>query len=174
MKKDGINLTETVETISGFIAAAAKTAPKAKGVDNLVMKIFTAGEISALADKMEETGKDTPRPQTFMRDADSIRKSSAVLVIGTLSKALGLDCSFCSRVSCAKAEKDSVPCAYNFTDLGIAIGSAVSKAADFRMDNRIMYTVGYTVKKHKMMGKNVQMALGVPFSASGKNPFFDR
>ncbi len=174
MKKDTLRLKETVETISRFAAAAAQTAPKAKGIDNLVMRIFTGNDIPELAAKMEETGKKTPRPQTFTRDAASVRKSSAVLVIGTHSQTLGLDCSFCGRNTCAEAEKDSVCCAYNLTDLGIAVGSAVSSAADFRIDNRIMYTVGYTVKKHNLMEYDIQMALGIPLSATEKNPFFDR
>ena len=156
------------------MAAAARTAPKAKGKDNLVIDIFTGDRLQDLAAKIRETGEETARPQTFSRDASSIEQSSAVVVIGTKSETLKLDCSFCGKKTCAEAEKENITCAYNSSDLGIAVGSAVSRAADFRIDNRIMYTVGYTVKKHNLLGRKIRMALGIPLSATGKNPFFDR
>jgi len=55
--------------------------------------------------------------------------------------------------------------------LGIAIGSAVSIAANNRIDNRIMYTAGYTAIKNKLLGENIKIAFGIPLSATGKNIF---
>lgn len=138
------------------------------------MDIFWGERLKELAAKCIKAGETTSRPQTFARDAASLKKASAVLVIGTVSSPLGLDCGFCGRDSCSQAEKENITCAYNSGDLGIAVGSAVSRAADFRIDNRIMYTVGYTVKKYNLIGKNIRMALGIPLSADSKNPFFDR
>lgn len=174
MEKENFDLEKIVQRAAEFMAAAAKTAPKAKGENNLVIHIFKGDRLRNLATLTEETGKETSRPQTFSRDAKSLRKAAAVLIIGTISRNLGLDCSFCGRASCTQAAKEGITCAYNSSDLGIAVGSAVSRASDFRIDNRIMYTVGYTVKKHNLLGENIRMALGIPLSATGKNPFFDR
>jgi uncharacterized ferredoxin-like protein len=62
----------------------------------------------------------------------------------------------------------------NSVDLGIAIGSAVSVAADHRVDNRVMYTVGKAAIDAKLLGPDVVIAFGIPLSVSSKNPFFDR
>jgi len=59
-------------------------------------------------------------------------------------------------------------------DLGIAIGSAVSIAADLRVDNRVMYSVGKAALNVGILGDDVKIAYGIPLSISGKNPFFDR
>lgn len=167
-------LEKTMLDIAGFMAVAARTAPKAKGLDNIVMKIFENKDLDALADKMIETGKDTARPQTFERDARSVRSSDCMLVVGTKRKVLGLDCGFCGLGTCDQANTANVVCAYNSGDLGIAVGSAVTAAGRFHADNRIMYTVGYTVIKNSLMDDDICMALGIPLSATGKNPFFDR
>jgi len=66
------------------------------------------------------------------------------------------------------------PCAFNTGDLGIAIGSAVSVAMEHRVDNRIMYTVGQAALEMGILGPEVKIIYGIPLSASGKNPFFDR
>jgi uncharacterized ferredoxin-like protein len=163
-----------LKQIADFMAVAARTAPKARGIDNLTIKIFEKQELNDLADKMIETGKTTGRAQTFNRDAESVRKSACVLVIATSYSTLKLDCGFCGAETCKDAEDKNITCAYNSGDLGIAVGSAVSTASQFHADNRIMYTIGYTVKKHSMLEKEVRMALGIPLSATGKNQFFDR
>ncbi|MDA3792280.1 MAG: DUF2148 domain-containing protein [Elusimicrobia bacterium] len=169
-----MDLEKKIIEIAGFMAVSARTAPKAKGVDNIKIKIFSKEELVSLAEAMKETGKKTDRPDTFNRDSDSIKKTSCLLVIATTSATLKLDCGFCGFNTCGEAEKSRATCAYNSGDLGIAVGSAVSTAADFKVDNRIMYTAGYTVKKKNLMGKDIRMALGIPLSATGKNPFFDR
>ena len=57
-------------------------------------------------------------------------------------------------------------------DLGIAIGSAVKTASMLNIDNRIMYSIGATAMKMKLM--DADMIIGIPLSATGKNIFFDR
>jgi uncharacterized ferredoxin-like protein len=47
-------------------------------------------------------------------------------------------------------------------------------AADFRIDNRIMYTAGKAAVELGMLGDDVKIAYGLPLAAKGKNPFFDR
>lgn len=65
-------------------------------------------------------------------------------------------------------------CSFNSGDLGIAVGSAVSVATDHRVDNRIMYSAGKAALELGLLGDGVAIAFGVPLSATGKNPFFDR
>jgi uncharacterized ferredoxin-like protein len=65
-------------------------------------------------------------------------------------------------------------CAFNSGDLGIALGSAVSRAADLRIDNRILFTAGKAAVELGMFGDDIRIAYGIPLSVSGKNPFFDR
>jgi uncharacterized ferredoxin-like protein len=67
-----------------------------------------------------------------------------------------------------------VPCVFNTGDLGIAIGSAVSIAADHRVDNRVMYSVGQAVLEMGLFPPEVKIAYGIPLSATSKSPFFDR
>ena len=59
-------------------------------------------------------------------------------------------------------------------DLGIAIGSAVSMAADARVDNRVMFSVGRAAMEMKLLGDRVSQMVGIPLCVSGKSPFFDR
>jgi uncharacterized ferredoxin-like protein len=58
-------------------------------------------------------------------------------------------------------------------DLGVALGSAVSVAADARIDNRMMFTIGKAAASMGLLGE-YEMIIGVPLSVSGKTPFFDR
>ena len=167
-------IEKAVINISEMMALAAKTAPKARGEDNLVIKVFKENELDKLADQMETTGKSTKRPDTFKRDASSVRKSFSALVIGTRYSTLNLDCGFCGHPTCESAKSKDITCAYNSGDLGIAVGSACGIASDFHVDNRIMYTLGYTVVKNGLMGDDIRMALGIPRSATSKNPYFDR
>jgi len=50
----------------------------------------------------------------------------------------------------------------------------VSVAADLRVDNRVMYSVGKAALNIGILGEDVKIAYGIPLSISGKNPFFDR
>lgn len=164
---------ETVLEIAKKIAIAARTAPKAKGVDNIEIAILTQEDIEVLAEKMEEIAEAEGR-KSFVRDADNCRKSQVVMLFGTKLESLGLNCQFCGFETCAeKEERPEIPCFFNANDLGIAIGSAVSIAADNRIDSRVMYTVGYSAKKLGLL-PGCSAILGLPLSVSGKSPFFDR
>jgi uncharacterized ferredoxin-like protein len=124
---------------------------------------------------MKKLAKKHDRPG-FKRDADNCQSASAILLIGTKAKPIGLAfCSFCGYKDCSSLEKSKGICAYNSIDLGIAAGSAVSVASDFRVDNRIMYSAGKAaIDMNLFKNKNIRIALGIPLSCSGKNPFFDR
>jgi uncharacterized ferredoxin-like protein len=51
----------------------------------------------------------------------------------------------------------------------------VSAAAELGLDNRVMYGIGLAAVKTGLFGDpGIRCALGVPFSVTSKNVFFDR
>jgi uncharacterized ferredoxin-like protein len=163
-----------IMAVANLMCIAARTAPKARGTDNISTLILTDADIEELSKKMIEVANTGYRTNTFLRDAETIKKATAVVLIGTKISTIGLDCGFCGFGTCKKCEESKGVCAYNSGDLGIAVGSAVSVAADNRIDNRIMYTAGFSAVKNKLLGPDVKIAFGIPLSASGKNIFFER
>jgi len=163
-----------IEQVAELMCLAAKTAPKARGLDLLEIAIIKGDKIKQLSEKMLKIG-EKENHKTFLRDGDNILQATAIVLLGTRTQYLGLKlCGFCGYSGCADAEKSKAICAFNTGDLGIAVGSAVSVAMDHRLDNRIMYSVGKAAIELGLLGTEVKVAYGVPLSATGKNPFFDR
>jgi len=167
--------SEVVLKVAKLMAITARTAPKAHGVDNLEIAIATNKTINMLSAAMHEIGRKH-KMDFFNRDADNIIKSPAVLLIGTHIKTQEIKkCGMCGFKNCAGKNKyPNTPCVFNTNDLGIAIGSAVSVAANHHIDNRVMFSVGQAAVKLQLLGKDVKIAFGIPLSATSKNPFFDR
>lgn len=160
--------------VARFMCVAARTAPKAKGIDNIVTVVVEGEGLEKLAAKMKYFAGKENKPG-FARDADCILKCPCVVLIGTKIAPVNLTfCGFCGWPDCETMVKKSGTCAYNTLDLGIAVGSAVSIAADFRVDNRVMYSAGLTAIKMGLLDKEVKVAIAIPLSATGKNIFFDR
>jgi uncharacterized ferredoxin-like protein len=157
------------------MALAARTAPKGRGRDQLHFLILTGDEKVALADRMEEIGTNDDIA-FFVRDAGNVRSAPVILLIGTEASPLGVrHCGFCGWKDCEEnRERGTNPCAFSVGDLGIAMGSAVSYAARRHIDNRIMFTAGRAAMDMGLFPEVVKLANGVPLSATGKNPFFDR
>ena len=110
----------------------------------------------------------------FLRDAENIRQADAVILVGSRSSVMSLNCGYCGYPTCvAKNEHPDVPCAINMTDLGIAIGSMPAKAADLRVDSRVMFSVGFAARRIGLL-TDCHAVYAIPLSASSKNPFFDR
>jgi len=166
---------DTVLEIAKRMAIAARTAPKGRGKDNIEIKIASGNDLFVIADKMDSIGENTEQA-FFLRDAGNIRNSTAVLLVGTGIKPLGLTvCGLCGLKSCENKEKyPDVPCAFNTHDLGIAVGSAAGVAMDNRVDNRIMYSVGMAVRDLKIFPEDIRIIIGIALSATSKNIFFDR
>jgi len=166
---------QAVRQVAERMAIAARTAPKGRGVDNLVIGVVEKDVIQEIAAKMKEMAEREDLPG-FSRDAGNILEAEAMVLIGTKLNAIGLKyCGLCGFKNCAERnEHPEHPCAFNTGDLGIAIGSAVSVAMEARVDNRIMYTVGMAVREMKLLGDDVKVVYGIPLSAGPKNPFFDR
>jgi uncharacterized ferredoxin-like protein len=160
-----------IEKIAEEMCLAARTAPKGKGIDLIESAIIKDKTIKKLSDAMIKIGDH----KTFIRDSENILRASAIVLIGTKKHYMGLKyCGFCGFANCAETEKAKAICAFVPGDLGIAIGSAASVAMDHRVDNRIMYTVGRAAIDIGLFDYQVVIAYGIPLSATGKNPFFDR
>lgn len=173
---------EIVELLAKEILVAARTAPKAKGVDDLIFAIITEeAEKEKLAQEMEKVAEEKGQAfKFFKRDADNVRNSEAVILISVnFTKPLGLNCGACG-FSCDTILKqpksgldlDGPICAMKLLDMGIAIGSAVYKAKDLCIDNRVMYTIGVAAKRLGLLLG--QIIIGIPLSVKGKNIYFDR
>lgn len=167
---------DVVLEAAGKMMTAARTAPKARGTDNLVIALLKEDGIKEVSDKMKEMARRDHLPDFFLRDAVNILSAKAMVLLGTKIASIGLSpCGLCGFSNCAeKNQHPEHPCAFNTGDLGIALGSAVSVAMDCRVDNRIMYTVGQAVRELRVFGEEVRILYGIPLSIGGKNPFFDR
>ncbi len=178
---------EAILVAAEFLAITARTAPKGRGVDRIVTAIVTGAEKERIAKAMEAKIHQKRNPlQGFQRDADNLRKSPVVLLLGvkgTVPKnpENPLNCGACGHDSCAefiKAEKTSGEdftgpiCIFEALDLGIALGSAVQRASNLNIDNRMMYTIGAAAKTLKLLDADI--IIGIPLSTTGKNIYFDR
>lgn len=153
---------------------AARTAPKGKGRDLLVTAVLTGAEKSALSKMMRQIAEREEVP-SFSRDAENVDQAPVLILIGSSKEPLGLKyCGLCGYADCRAMLAESGTCAFNTGDLGIALGSAVSRLADLRIDNRIMYTVGLAARELALLGEPLELIYGIPLSVSGKSPFFDR
>ena len=162
-----------LKDVAELMCVTARTAPKTRGQDNLVITILIGVEKQKVIKQMKLIARRDTRP-SFQRDAESIKDTDHIVVLATKRKILGLNCGFCGYKNCAELEKSKGVCAYNSMDLGIALGSSVALAARLHIDNRIMYSIGRAAIEAGILGKGVISAIGIPLSATGKNPFFDR
>jgi len=164
---------DVLKDVAEFMCAAARTAPKTRGIDNLVIVILDKAEREKVIAKMKEIAKRDSRP-SCERDAGNIAGTGHIVVIGTKKIPVGLNCGFCGYPTCEELGKTKGVCAYNAMDLGIALGSSAALASRFHIDNRLMFSIGKAAIELGLLGENIIQAIGVPLSATGKNPFFDR
>lgn len=161
--------------IARAMCVAARTAPKARGVDNLVTGIVVPGaDVEALAALMRSY-TSVSEASFYARDAGCLEASAACVLLGTRLSRLGIPgCDLCGFAGCAASARAGARCAYNVGDLGVAVGSAVSIAADHRVDCRVMFSVGRAAVELGLLGREVGIAFGIPLSVTGKSIFFDR
>lgn len=164
---------ERLLLVGNEMMTAARTAPKGKGIDIIEVMMITGETIIQISKEMIEYSEETGM-KFITRDAGNILHAEAIILIGTKQKVQNLNCGYCGFDSCAeKMARFEVPCAINSVDVGIAIGSACSVAADHRVDCRVMFSVGRVAQKMNMM-PGCSSIYGIPISGSTKNPFFDR
>ena len=153
------------------IMTAARTAPKGKGVDIIEIITITGQEIEMLSQEMKKLSEETGL-KFLIRDSENICSADALILIGTKEHKQSLNCGYCGFSTCSEKPHDT-PCAINTIDVGIAIGSACAKAADLRVDSRVMFSAGWAAQRIGWM-KDCHQIIGIPISISSKNPFFDR
>ena len=140
---------EALLQVAKLMVVAARTAPKAKGIDRIKAAIVTGNEKDEIANVMEQNG--------CVRDSKNLRESGAVVLLGV---------EFGSPV------EDWINSKAKLIDLGIAIGSAVKIASELNVDNRVMRSVGEAALKMGLL--KADEIVGIPLSIKGKSIFFDR
>ena len=73
-----------VNTVAALMAAAAKTAPKSCGADTLETVVLDGADKEDLADIMCELARETGM-DFYRRDAENVRRSQCVVVIGAIA-----------------------------------------------------------------------------------------
>jgi uncharacterized ferredoxin-like protein len=177
--------TPAVGMVAALMALSARTAPKAKGIDEIEMKVVSGVELGILSDAMREYGTKH-NIGFFHRDAGNVARSDACLLIAVRGQvAVGMNCGGCGFPTCEAMLSGSgdctgisLPfngpnCVLRMADLGIAVGSAVKTASLHNVDNRVMYSAGVG---GLVLGwfPECTVAYGIPLKAAGKNIFFDR
>ncbi len=171
---------EELKTVAAMMALSARTAPKAVGKDYIEIKVIEGQEIDRLSKDMIKYGEESGKPN-YDRDGKNVKDSGAVLLLSLkMPLHLGLNCGACGYDKCSEMsdkhkagpEFSGPLCAWRLVDLGIALGSAVKTASLFNADNRIMYRIGVSALRTKMI--EGEIAIGVPLSATGKSIYFDR
>ena len=157
------------------VCAAARTAPKARGIDSIRTAVLTDADKDSVADAMERFGAEQGA-DFFLRDAGTVRAAKVLVLIGIeeSQRGLGEICGYCHHSNCAACRENNGVCVYDPVDVGIALGSAAATAADLRMDSRILFSAGRAALEMGIMGENVRQIFGLPLSVTGKSPFFDR
>jgi len=163
---------KSIQQIANCIMIAAQTAPKGRGMDCLSIKTINEQEKNELILLMKKISEQE-NAAFFFRDAENIQQSDAVILVGCQSEMRGLNCGLCGHTHCTEKPHNQ-PCAFNITDLGIAIGSAVSTAMQFKIDNRIMYSAGKAATLLNLLGEKITCIFAIPISVSKKNIYFDR
>ena len=168
-----------LHVIAELMAVAARTAPKTKGEDCLVMRIVEGPELQVLGQKMAEYGARVGK-RNFDRDGRNAGASDSVLLIGIKNATTaGLNCGACGVEICELLPVNTVEsefrgpnCAYRLLDMGIALGSAAKMAGLLNADSRIMYRAGVVARELGMI--DADFVMGIPISATGKSIYFDR
>jgi len=166
-----------LKAVAELMVISARTAPKARGEDFVVTEVIEGEDLQRLAEAMVAFGQRTGKA-SFDRDAESVRRSAAVVLIGLKdAKPAGLNCGACGFERCLKpntheGEFRGPQCAYRLLDMGIALGSAAKTASLLNVDNRIMYRAGVVAREMGLI--DADFVMGIPISATGKNIYFDR
>jgi len=174
---------EAVLEAARLMAVSARTAPKGRGQDSIkTLILYGDDELESLAKVMETRPEDDPVSPFFKRNAEDVRKSAVILLIGVTGEPKKIEepinCGACGHNCQAilKAKKidtgdaNGPMCLFQGMDLGIALGSAVKAASDYNLDNRMMYSIGAAARKLKLM--NADLVIGIPLSVTGKNVYF--
>jgi uncharacterized ferredoxin-like protein len=178
-------MKQVAEMAVQFMAASARTAPKAGGKDFLEIVVITKDEeLKKIANAMKEYAPKSTNEAFWLRDASNIENSQALLLIG-LSKPVtaGYDCGACGYPTCAEFTKNKQMkakemgytgphCVMRMMDIGVALSSAAKTASIHNVDNRVQQRVGAAARALGLI--QAEVAMGIPVSIGGKSIYFDR
>lgn len=178
-------MKQVAELAAQFMAASARTAPKAGGKDFLEIVVVTKDEdLKKIAAAMKEYAPKSTNEAFWIRDASNIENSQALLLIG-LSKPVtaGYDCGACGHPTCAEFNRHRVMkekemgytgphCVVRMMDIGVALSSAAKTASLHNVDNRVQQRVGAAARALGFI--KAEVAMGIPVSIGGKSIYFDR
>jgi uncharacterized ferredoxin-like protein len=173
--------TKAVVDVARLMLLAARTAPKARGVDDIETAVLTGKEKDAVARELHAMAK--PFGEHWTRDAKNVEQASALVLIGLKDgTTAGTNCGACGYEGCAKLQEakrkqglffTGPTCIIKAIDLGIALGSAAKTAQIHNVDNRIFFRAGAAAQRLKLL-PDCSVVIGIPLAATGKSIFFDR
>ena len=167
-------IKDAVARVAQQMLTAAVTAPKAHGDDHIEVFIVDGEDKDLLSGHMRDIYKETGA-DFFNRDAGNVDGSDCVLIIAVRNEPIHLDnCGYCGFANCGELAAAGGNCAFNISDLGIAVGSAVSVAADNRVDSRVMFSAGQAALRMGFLDPSVRVCYGIPISATTKSIYYDR
>ena len=185
---------DAVREAAKIIGISIRTAPKSAGADDILYKILSDAQKSALVCELKKTASLLIKENNDERikkaveldwhsDTDALDKSDCVIIIGVRGKKpLGFNCGGGGFRGCQEFLGAKPPqtifmpgpfCMFKLLDLGIALPSAAKTASSLNIDNRIMYRVGRAAYSLGLL-EDCNPIIGLPLSATGKNIFFDR
>ena len=166
---------EALFEVAKLMVAAARTAPKAKGIDNILTMIVDGAEKDAVAAEQRRIGGGGEAFAAFTRDAGNVDASEYLVLLAVKDNPANLAiCGACGFETCNDSVAAGAACAFNISDLGTAACSACAVASHHWIDNRLMFTAGLAAKNVGLFGDNIRMCYGIPISAKGKSIYFDR
>ena len=167
---------------ANLMVVSARTAPKSGGVDDILTAVVYGTEAEALATDMEKIAVER-NMERWSQQAKEVRGSDVIVLIGVRgTKRYITNCGACGYKSCDEFDKvekklgqdfQGPTCIFKALDLGIAVCSAVKTASILNVDNRIFYRIGAAARRLNYMPA-ASIIMGIPLSAKGKNPYFDR
>jgi uncharacterized ferredoxin-like protein len=170
---------------ASLMAASARTAPKAGGKDFLEIIVITeAADLKRIAETMKAYAPKSTNEAYWLRDADNIEHSEALLLVGLKKfQAAGYDCGACGFATCAEFQKNRTPtdkemgytgphCVMRMMDIGVALASAAKTAGLLNIDNRVQQRVGAAARALGLI--DAEVVMGVPVSITGKSIYYDR
>lgn len=166
-----------IRMVADLMAIAARTAPKSRGEDFVVVEVLEGKALRRLGEGMIAYGKQS-RKANFDRDGQNVLDSGAVVLVGLKdADTVDLNCGACGAEACIvpntfAGEFKGPNCALRLLDMGIALGSAAKMASLLNVDSRIMYRAGVVARQLRLI--DADFVMGIPISATGKSIYFDR
>jgi len=97
--------SDAVKTVADLVTTAARTAPKAVGIDSIGMEVVTGNELAKLAREMERI-RDVMGVDFFKIRGEQLKNSDACVLTGVAGRvALCANCGECGHATCADMAK---------------------------------------------------------------------